>query len=167
LENGLEEVKAKIISAWEKMTITRGTNPLIGRILGVLHTSGEPLSQKDISGKVGYELSAVSQALNMLVGLGAARRIKKPGERTGYYEPNTPVAVMLASTLRRWLEGEKSFQSDIKQQINRLKEIQDKTSKKEEARRLLKVLREMDLALQRFLEILEEAVTRMLQMRKR
>lgn len=160
MENALEEVKAKIISAWERMAVTRGTNPLVGRILGVLYASGEPLSQKDISGKAGYELSAVSQALNMLVGLGAARRIKRSGERKGYYEPNTPVAVMLTSTLGRWLEGEKSFQSDIKQQINRLKEIQDKTSKKEEARKLLKVLREMDLALQNFVQILEEAVVK-------
>jgi len=157
----LEEVKAKIVSAWERMAVTRGTNPLVGRILGVLYASGEALSQKDISGKVGYELSAVSQALNMLVGLGAARRIKRPGERTGFYEPNTPVAMMLTSTLRRWLEGEKSFQSDIKQQINRLKEIQDKTSRKEEAQRLLKMLREMDLALQKFVEILEEAAIKM------
>jgi len=165
LQDPLEEVKAKIVFAWERMAVTRGTNPLVGRIMGVLYASVEPLSQKDISGKVGYELSAVSQALNMLVGLGAVRRIKKPGERTGYYEPNTPIAMMLASTLRRWLEGEKSFQFDIKQQINRLKEIQDKTSKKEEAQRLLKVLGEMDLALQKFVEILEEAVTRMLRIR--
>jgi DNA-binding transcriptional regulator GbsR (MarR family) len=161
LQDPLDEVKTNTISAWERMAVSRGTNPLVGRILGVLYTSSEPLSQKEISGKVGYELSAVSQTLNLLSGLGAIRRIKKRGERTGYYEPNAPVSTMLANTLARWLDGEKAFHTTIKQQLARLREIQAKTSRKEEARRLLQVLGQIDLALQRFVEILDEAVTKM------
>jgi DNA-binding transcriptional regulator GbsR (MarR family) len=157
----LEEVKSNIVSAWERMAVTRGASPLVGRILGVLYTSSEPLSQKDISGKVCYELSAISQALNLLSGLGAIRRIKKPGERTGYYEPNAPVSTMLADTLARWLDGEKAFHATVKKQIARLREIQTKTSHKEEARRLLQVLGQMDPALQRLVEILDEAVAKM------
>jgi DNA-binding transcriptional regulator GbsR (MarR family) len=157
----LEEVKTNIISAWERMAVTRGTSPLVGRILGVLYTSSEPLSQKDISGKVCYELSAISQALNLLSGLGAIRKIKKPGERTGYYEPNAPVSTMLANTLARWLDGEKAFQAALKKQIARLREIQTKTSRKEEARRLLQVLGQMDPALQRLVDILDETVAKM------
>jgi DNA-binding transcriptional regulator GbsR (MarR family) len=161
LQDALDEVKTNTISAWERMAVARGANSLVGRILGVLYTSSEPLSQKDISAKVCYELSAVSQALNLLSGLGAIRRIKKPGERTGYYEPNAPVSTMLANTLARWLDGEKAFHATIRQQIARLREIQVKASRKEEARKLLQVLGQIDQALQRFVEALDEAVTKM------
>lgn len=161
MQDPLDEVKAKIVSAWERMMETRGANPLMGRILGVLYASSQPLSQKDISGEVGYELSAVSQALNLLLGLGAVRRIKKPGVRTGFYEPNVPVTTMLVGALTRWLEAEKAFHSSIKQSIFRLKEIQPKRGREEEARRLLHVLGQMDSALSRLVEILDEAVTKM------
>jgi len=161
LQDPLDEVKAKIVSAWERMMETRGANPLMGRILGVLYASSQSLSQKDISREVGYELSAVSQALNLLLGLGAVRRIKKPGERTGFYEPNVPIITMLVGALTRWLEAEKAFHSSIKQSIFRLKEIQPKRGREQEARRLLHVLEQMDSALSRLVEILDEAVTKM------
>jgi DNA-binding transcriptional regulator GbsR (MarR family) len=143
------------------MMEARGANPLMGRILGVLYASSQPLSQKGISGKVGYELSAVSQALSLLLGLGAVRRIKKPGERTGYYEPNVPVTAMLVNAFTRWLESEKAFHFSIKQLIFRLKEIQPNRARKNEAQRLLQVMEEMESALRRLVEILDEAATMM------
>jgi hypothetical protein len=68
---------------------------------------------------------------------------------------------MLANTLARWLDGEKAFHATIRQQIARLREIQVKASRKEEARKLLQVLGQIDQALQRFVEALDEAVTKM------
>jgi len=77
-----------------------GFKRAMGRMWAVLYLSPEPLSAQELGESLTMSAGAVSMTLSELVKWGVVKKAWRPGERQGYYEPETDIWKMVSRVFR-------------------------------------------------------------------
>lgn len=162
MPDAINDVKERLITLWERIAEERGFGMLFGRILATLYFSDVPLSQKQLSEKTKFSISAVSKILDQLTALGSVQKFKKESERTYYYKNLISPADTLVTSLGRWIESQKIMGREISTLIERLKSADLNGKEKQEAQRLLIILEKIILVINEMEKIYMELKKRML-----
>ena len=147
MSNVINDVKEKLINLWERIAEERGFGMLFGRIVATLYFSDVPLSQKQLSEKTKFSISAVSKILDQLSALGSIQKFKKESERTYYYKNLISPADTVVASLGKWVESQKIMGREISTLIERLKSADLDGNEKQESQRLLEILEKIILVI--------------------
>jgi DNA-binding transcriptional regulator GbsR (MarR family) len=81
-----EAARASFLDAWTSMASLFSFSPSTARVIGLLLTSGAPLSPAQIADRLAISRGNVSMCLRELRGWGVVQRVPRPGDRSEYYE---------------------------------------------------------------------------------
>ena len=90
----ISAAKRHIVEACIQAAKSRGYSDATGVLRGTLLLADEPVSMDDLVDSTGYSKSTVSSSMNLLEGLGIAKRIVTPGDKRYRYVPETDPDVM-------------------------------------------------------------------------
>jgi len=77
-----------------------GFKRAMGRMWAILYMNQEPLSAQDLGDTLTMSAGAVSMTLQELLKWGVVKKAWRPGERQGYYEPETDIWKMVSRVFR-------------------------------------------------------------------
>jgi len=92
--------QASFLDAWSSLATLFDISPSAARVFGLLITSGQPLSARDLTERLGLSRGNVSMCLKELRGWGVLQRVSQPGDRREFFTSRGDLFAQTLSIVR-------------------------------------------------------------------